>query len=108
MPCCHRWSWARPPPPSGPQSSHQEPRGWDGHQAPSKTALLGQQSKGPLRTNKSEVYLHSMFTVLLGESQMELVNPCSPLRAAHSALPPAGTGQTLGQQSPVGRGLALS
>ena len=39
---------------------------------------------------------------------MQLVNLCSPLHAAHSALPPAGTGQTLGQQSRVGRGLALS
>lgn len=52
MPCCHCWSWARPPPQSGPQSSHQEPCGWGGHQAPLKTAILGQQSKGPLRTNK--------------------------------------------------------
>lgn len=81
------------PPQSGPQSSHQEPCGWGGHQAPLKTALLGQQSKGPLRTNKLEVFLHSKFTVLSGRVTyrwsrvrklvMQLVNPCSPLRAAH-------------------------
>lgn len=65
--------------------------GGGGHQAPLKTALLGQQ-QSPLRTNKLEVFLHIKFTVLSGRVTyrwsrvklvMQLVNPCSPLRAAH-------------------------